>query len=118
MNGTRSNRYEVGLLLFLICLQCILPANGQIATGGTYTLEQAVIASGGGSSTGTGYAVDGTAGQSAAGSGLMGSSYGLDDGFWTFLLSVTPSPTATPTDTPTATPTNTPTATPTATPVA
>ena len=57
----------------------------QVATGGTYTLNQSVIAAGGGTSsdaTGNVYRVQGTAGQPAAGTFSYGGSYVLKGGFW------------------------------------
>ena len=55
------------LLIFFIVLNGLLPVGGQIATGGSYTLEQAVVANGGGTSTGNTYSISGTTGQSVAG---------------------------------------------------
>lgn len=57
-------------------------ASAQIATGGTYALEQAAIANGGGNSAAGNYAVEGTAGQSAAGTNGTGGAYALRGGFW------------------------------------
>lgn len=59
-------------------------ANAQIATGGSYTLNQAVIANGGGTSSSAGntYKVEGTSGQNAAGTNSTGGSYSAVGGFW------------------------------------
>lgn len=61
-------------------------ASAQIATGGSYSLEQSVIAGGGASSSGGTYVLEGTIGQSVAGtrsaSDVPGPEYGLDPGFW------------------------------------
>lgn len=71
-----------GLLPCLLACLFLSAAHAQVATGGTYTLDQAVIANGGGTSTGTGYRVEGTAGQSAAGGNLTGLPYNVKSGFW------------------------------------
>ena len=56
-------------------------------SGGTYTVTQSVIASGGGqSSTGGNYTVDGTSGQASAGTlstSGAGNQYAMRGGFWT-----------------------------------
>ena len=49
--------------------------------GGSYRLDPATIASGGGTSSGGVYRLSGTLGQPAAAT-LTGSSYALHDGFW------------------------------------
>ena len=58
-----------------------LTSKAQVASAGAYTLDQVVIAGGGGSSAGGSYAVDGTAGQSLLGSS-NGPGYSLRGGFW------------------------------------
>lgn len=65
----------------LACL-FVSAAPTQVATGGPYTLDQAAVANGGGTSTGTGYAVTGTAGQGPAGANPMGGNYSVRNGFW------------------------------------
>jgi hypothetical protein len=65
----------------LVCL-LLSAAHAQIATGGTYTLDQAVIAGGGGTSSGTGYSVDGTVGQNVTVVYLTGGAYSIRNGFW------------------------------------
>ena len=75
--------------IFLIASIFILGSamvKAQIATGGVYTLNQSVVASGGGTSrdaSGTVYTVKGTAGQPAAGTISFGGNYVLKSGFWT-----------------------------------
>jgi hypothetical protein len=64
---------------------CWSAAAAQVASGGTYTLNRAVIANGGGESTdpvNNLYRVDGTAGQVAAGYGMTSTRFGLISGFW------------------------------------
>jgi hypothetical protein len=92
-----------------------LMAVGVLAMDG-FDLGWHVIAGGGGPSSSADYALDGSAGQPAAGT-LSGGDYTLGGGFWGGgAAEVTPTtPTATPTSTATPTPTGTPT-TPTATP--
>lgn len=66
----------------------LITASAQVASGGAYSLEQSVIAGGGAISTSASpaYSVEGTIGQSVAGtrsaSDLPGPEYGLDPGFW------------------------------------
>ncbi|MBC7901072.1 MAG: carboxypeptidase regulatory-like domain-containing protein [Saprospiraceae bacterium] len=64
---------------------------GQIGTGGGFTLEQSVIASGGGAASGGNFQITGTAGQSIAGTHSAGPANGLHGGFWN---GPPPSPTA------------------------
>lgn len=52
-------------------------------TGGTYTIERSVVATGGGTSSGGVYAVVGTAGQSMAGGRFQGSQFSMFSGFFT-----------------------------------
>ena len=57
-------------------------ATAQIATGGSYTLEQSVLATGGGTSAAGVYKVEMTAGQSVAGQQAAQSPYSVHAGFW------------------------------------
>ncbi|MGB4988695.1 MAG: Ig-like domain repeat protein [Pyrinomonadaceae bacterium] len=56
--------------------------SAQVATGGSYSLEQTVIANGGGSSSSTGYSIDMTFAQTLAGGSMLGSPYDMKSGFW------------------------------------
>lgn len=69
-----------GIAILLILLTGSLTA--QVATGGAYKLDTAVIGNGGGTATGGTYKVDGTAGQGAAGGNSAGGTYGVGNGFW------------------------------------
>ncbi len=68
---------------------CIFAAvsNAQIASGGNYTLTQTAIANGGASggsaSVGGNYSLEGTIGQSAAGTNQQNVPYKFQPGFWT-----------------------------------
>ena len=77
---------SVSLLALLFIALVSNAATAQIATGGSYTLEQGVIASGGGTSVDPDvtpvYSITGTAGQPAAGTRLTGTPYTLSSGFW------------------------------------
>jgi hypothetical protein len=69
--------------LFLILTGAVVRA--QVASGGAYTLNQAAIANGGGTTNDTTnnvYKVEGTGGQAAAGTNSTNSSYSLRSGFW------------------------------------
>src|SRR6476620_5984406 len=72
-----------GLLLFP------LATCAQVATGANYTLEQSVIANGGGKSDGGTFSVEGTVGQTSAGMQSTSSSFGVHGGFWQSLLEPT-----------------------------
>ena len=70
----------LGLILFSAAA-----ARAQIAQGGTFRLEQAVVAGGGGTSVdavGSIYKLNGTAGQSFAGKYGYGGTYTQQSGFW------------------------------------
>ena len=77
--------------LTTICLTAALifcavatTVTAQVATGGSYTLNQSVIASGGGqNSTGGNFTVDGTIGQTAAGTRSTNAPFSVAGGFWT-----------------------------------
>lgn len=61
----------------------------QIATGGNYSLDQAVVGNGGGGSAGGNYTAQGTTGQSAAGTNMSGGNYSALNGFWSNSLAPT-----------------------------
>ena len=69
------------LLMILGCATCA--AKSQIAAGGNYTLDQSIIGSGGGTSAGGTFKVEGTAGQAAAGTRQFNGAYNFHSGFWT-----------------------------------
>jgi hypothetical protein len=84
MFRTKSYRKTNLLAVFLAALTGLLPVNAQIATGGVYKLDQAVVANGGGTTSQVSiYKVEGTAGQSAAGTTSNGGVYSARGGFWT-----------------------------------
>lgn len=69
-------------LLIFIFFAC-LTARAQVATGGSYSLDQSVIASGGGqNSTGGTFSLDGTIGQPLAGVSSAAAPFSVDGGFW------------------------------------
>jgi hypothetical protein len=72
-------------ICFAAALSCAATsAAAQVATGGNYSLDQAVIASGGGqNSTGDNFALDGTTGQTAAGTRSASTPFSVVGGFWT-----------------------------------
>ncbi|MEP7074928.1 MAG: carboxypeptidase-like regulatory domain-containing protein [Acidobacteriota bacterium] len=76
MDRTRQNLF----LLFL--LTGILPITGQVATGGNFTIEQSVIANGGGQSNGGTFAIVGTSGQLVAGTASASGPFKITVGFW------------------------------------
>ena len=54
----------------------------QLAAGGAFTLEQTVLAAGGGQSAGGAFAVNGTTAQALAGTRSVNSAKALHGGFW------------------------------------
>ena len=73
---------KVSISLMIILCACI-SATAQVATGGNFTLDQSVIAGGGGQgSTGGTFSVDGTIGQSIAGTNSTNPPFGVRSGFW------------------------------------
>jgi hypothetical protein len=72
-------------LLILLGLTVLLPAIGRVAlaqTGGGYDLTWHTVDGGGGTVSGGGYTLMGTAGQPDAGDALTGGGYTLVSGFW------------------------------------
>ena len=88
MNKFASAYFFAIVMLFL----GIAAVAAQVASGGSYTLEQGVIGNGGGSGTGTGYTVEGTNAQSIAGAASSAGSYSIRPGFWSTLLIPTAAP--------------------------
>jgi hypothetical protein len=65
-----------------ILLTLPLIASAQIASGGSFTLEKSVVASGGGTSSNGAFTVTGTTAQSAAGTTSSNSPFVHRSGFW------------------------------------
>ncbi len=88
MQNSKLKHREIVVLaasLALSIINCPLAIFAQ--SGGTYTITQSVVASGGATgSAGGAYKVDGTAGQAAAGTNVSGSSYAVSGGFWQYGL--------------------------------
>src|SRR5438874_6240744 len=82
------------LILTTVLTLVVLTAHAQIATGGSYTITQSVIASGGGASSSVGpniFSITGTGGQSLAGGPISNAPYNFFSGFWTSAaLTITP----------------------------
>src|SRR6185295_17866885 len=76
-------------ILFLLIACSLRLANAQIATGGTYSLDQSVIANGGLESAGGTYAIVGTPGQPSAGIFSTSGGFGVRGGFWQGFLGPT-----------------------------
>jgi hypothetical protein len=82
-------RVSNSIILATGLLLSAIAAPAQIATGATYTLEQSVIANGGGKSDGGTFSIEGTVGQSAAGVQSSSLNFGVHGGFWQSLLAPT-----------------------------
>jgi len=67
--------------VLVIALAAAMAAPAQVGVGGAYTLEQSVIAGGGGTGTGGSYSLEGTTAQSITGA-ATGPGYSLRSGFW------------------------------------
>lgn len=81
----QKNSRKILMLMILNLFLMIVSASAQVSSGGVYTLNQTVIANGGGTSSNApsnNYKVEGTAGQSAAGTFAVGGSYTARSGFW------------------------------------
>ena len=79
-----KNIFYTAVIIFSLVMSPIV-AGAQVASGGNFTLEQSVVAGGGGqSSTGGTFSLDGTIGQAAAGGALNGSPFAVTSGFWNF----------------------------------
>jgi len=78
-------------------------------TSAQFDLSRNVIAGGGGTSANGNFKVDGTIGQSAAGTTSIGGQFSATGGFWQVESGVPPTPTPTPGGSPSPTPTPTPT---------
>lgn len=75
---------QLTLTAIIIVLSAAFLANAQVASNPPYTLEQSVIAGGGGQgSTGGAFSLDGTIGQPIAGTRSTNSPFDLTGGFWT-----------------------------------
>ena len=85
LNILKIWKYSIAIGICAIIFVSI--TNAQIATGGNYTLTQTAIANGGASganaSVGGNYSLEGTIGQSAAGTNQQNTSYKFQPGFWT-----------------------------------
>ena len=82
-----TNKFQLLLIVgFIFCFASI--SNAQVASGGTFTLEQKSISSGGRSAgAGNIFIVEGSVGQSAAGTRMTGGAFTQIGGFWTPLPS-------------------------------
>ena len=69
----------------ILLLSAVVPAQ----SGGTFLIEKSVIAGGGGSAAGGTFALDGTIGQSFAGTMSSGGVFSVDSGFWAGLAAPT-----------------------------
>lgn len=74
-------------VVFIFLVFFVLIGKAQIASNGNYTLTQTAIANGGvsgnGASLGGNYSIEGTIGQSAAGTNQQNGIYNFKPGFWT-----------------------------------
>ena len=71
------------LFVLFIIFAATCAAEAQIATGGNYTLDQSVIAAGGGTSVAGTFTIEGTSGQAIAGTTSTAPNLNVKSGFWT-----------------------------------
>jgi hypothetical protein len=79
----------MNLGLYTALFFCISAVNFPAQTGGTFQLEQTVIAAGGGRNSGGSFALDATVGQTLAGGVSQGVRFSVQNGFWTFNIAPT-----------------------------
>ena len=70
---------KINLCLFILAAFAV---SISAQSGGTFTITQSVVASGGGQSNGGTFNVTGTSGQNVAGTNSSGSPFSLQGGFW------------------------------------
>lgn len=73
--------------LFIVFVLSLSSAPAQ--SGGPYSIDQSVIANGGGTSGGGSYSITGTTAQSIAGTQSSSAAYGSRGGFWQFFFTPT-----------------------------
>ena len=82
-SAIRNLKSRQALFAFLIfTFTFALNINAQVVSGGQFTLDQSVIASGGSTSSSGIFKVEGTSGQSVAGTTSTGATFELGSGFW------------------------------------
>src|SRR5215212_5850322 len=74
------NNIRRKILLIVLVLSCSTVVFTQ--SGGTFAITKSVIAGGGGRATGGSFIVDGTIGQSIAGTQSNGANFSIISGFW------------------------------------
>ena len=74
-------------MILLLLVPTLL--DGQVMSGGNFVIEQSSTAPGVDATSGQ-FVITSTAGQSAAGNVLRGSSFGITSGFWNYVLNSTP----------------------------
>ena len=78
----KSKPYHIASAPYLLlAITVLVVASAALALGGE-NISRWVIAGGGGQSSGGGYALNGTLGQTEAGSTMSGGDYTLSGGFW------------------------------------
>ena len=84
-------KYKTAILIGAVFLPVAKPLTtiAQVATGGPYTLDQSVIANGGGTSSGPNYSVEGTIAQHTAGITSSSGPFEHSSGFWQVFLAPT-----------------------------
>lgn len=79
----KSKKAKVYFVFFISLCLCASVANFPAQSGGNFAITQSVIAPGGRTSNGGSFAVDGTIGQTVAGTNSSGEQFAVSGGFWT-----------------------------------
>lgn len=81
---------NINFIMVTSLVPCLTAAViAQVATGGSFSLAQAVVGNGGGQSAGGSFGSTGTAGQSVAGGASTGAPFTVRSGFWQAALAPT-----------------------------
>lgn len=81
----KNKLYKIFSLSGLVLALTAISISAQVSSGGSYTLNQTVVAGGGGTSNdavNNNYKIEGTGGQPSAGTQSMGGTYTTRGGFW------------------------------------
>jgi hypothetical protein len=80
---SRLKHFSAIVLSIIVCAAAVA---AQVVSNSPYTIDQTVVATGGGTSSDAGgslYKIDGTSGQASAGTFVFASGYSIRSGFWT-----------------------------------
>lgn len=82
MSWKTINRNIILIGLVTMLIVTVTDVGAQVATGGSFTISQSVVASGAAASSGGTYLIEGSTGQHTAGGFLQNAQFSLYSGFW------------------------------------